>query len=774
MRALVAAAKRTSGLARATAPTGLVGRGVWHRAASGFRDLGISDELSGRLEALGIRDPTETQRVGIPSILTGKDVVLRAETGSGKTLTYLLPMLQTVQRMYQPQLDMLAAGATQRELLQAFQSGEVQGGPTVPSMSELVGDHQSEEGNEDELFDGSDGPGSSGETLGGGRVTGRPVGAATLVLVPTQELVHQVTQVIGDLAPAMAPLVRPAYSNKGVSRRDVCAIVVATPVALKDNVNHAQLQALKYLILDEADMLLSGTYLDMTQGYALAIFKQRVPERRPQTLFCAATLPSKGKRSVTAFLDRYYPEPGTLRVSTSGVHRPVSSLQRNTFVQLDAALPLTLEELESRSRLQDKVRQHAAEVQASLAAPRGAASGAEPAPVDADDAAEDAEAGAEAGEDTDDAGEGGSGGDRLAEVMAVRSAENHAETLAADRAQYQKRVDSLRRHALLEALLIPVRNATKSSAGDASGSSSGIGGSGAAGVEAARAPAAEQAAVPSAASPPAAAGKRRRHTAASSLLCSVPGAAENRKKGAAATLAAAAADAPPKPAAAAAGPLPISDADSEDAVLPLTLAAGTELRGRVQEAEVPPAGLPPTLVFFNSADKADGARKFLQHSLPGRVRVAALHNRLDDEDRSRIVAGFHSGHIHVLTCTDVASRGLDTRRVAHVIQAEFAQDAVSYLHRIGRTARAGEGGCVTNLVTRSSLALAQALVDAAAEGRPIDDAFSRRRSFRRAQKRAAVTAAEERVVMAALEREQAAAAAAGVAASAAAGAAVPA
>jgi superfamily II DNA/RNA helicase len=654
---------------------------------------------------------------------------------------------------------MLAGGATQRELLQAFQSGAVQGGPKVPSMSELVGEHQSEEGDENELFDASDGASGSGsEPLGGGRVTGRPVGAATLVLVPTQELVHQVTQVIGDLAPAMAPLVRPAYSNKGVSRRDVCAIVVATPVALKDNVNHAQLQALKYLILDEADMLLSGTYLDMTQGYALAIFKQRVPERRPQTVFCAATLPSKGKRSVTAFLDRYYPEPGTLRVSTSGVHRPVSSLQRNTFVQLDAALPLTLEELESRSRLQDKVRQHAAEVQASLAAPRGAVGGAGPAPDDVADA-EDAAVGSDAGSDADAAEEGSSGSDRLAEVMAVRSAENHAETLAADRAQYQKRVDSLRRHALLEALLIPVRNTTTSNAGDISTNSSG--GSGAAGVEAVRAPAAEQAAVASAVSPLTVTGKRRRHTAASSLLCSVPGAAENRKKGAAPVLVAAAADASPKAKAAAAGPLPIGDADSTDAVLPLTLASGTELRGRVQEAEVPPAGLPPTLVFFNSADKADGARKFLQHSLPGRVRVAALHNRLDDEDRARIVAGFHSGHIHVLACTDVASRGLDTRRVAHVIQAEFAQDAVSYLHRIGRTARAGEGGCVTNLITRGSLALAQALVHAAAEGRPIDDAFSRRRSFRREQKRAAVTAAEERVVMAALEREQAAAAVAG-------------
>ena len=84
----------------------------------------------------------------------------------------------------------------------------------------------------------------------------------------------------------------------------------------------------------------------------------------------------------------------------------------------------------------------------------------------------------------------------------------------------------------------------------------------------------------------------------------------------------------------------------------------------------------------------------------------------------------------VLVCTDAAARGLDVNGgVDHVVQADFAADAVSFLHRIGRTARAGASGSATSIVRPAEHALAKALRFAAETGVPIEDAFSRKRSF---------------------------------------------
>ena len=61
-----------------------------------FKELGISEELIQALEKQGVKEPTEVQTKTIPSILEKKDVIARAETGSGKTLTYLLPIFMNI------------------------------------------------------------------------------------------------------------------------------------------------------------------------------------------------------------------------------------------------------------------------------------------------------------------------------------------------------------------------------------------------------------------------------------------------------------------------------------------------------------------------------------------------------------------------------------------------------------------------------------------------------------------------------------------------------
>ncbi|KAK2976240.1 hypothetical protein RJ640_021951 [Escallonia rubra] len=68
------------------------------RTAASFYELGLSDEVMGALEEMGISVPTEIQSIGVPAVLGGKSVVLGSHTGSGKTLAYMLPLVQLLRR----------------------------------------------------------------------------------------------------------------------------------------------------------------------------------------------------------------------------------------------------------------------------------------------------------------------------------------------------------------------------------------------------------------------------------------------------------------------------------------------------------------------------------------------------------------------------------------------------------------------------------------------------------------------------------------------------
>ena len=73
----------------------------------------------------------------------------------------------------------------------------------------------------------------------------------------------------------------------------------------------------------------------------------------------------------------------------------------------------------------------------------------------------------------------------------------------------------------------------------------------------------------------------------------------------------------------------------------------------------------------------------------------------------------------VMVCTDSAARGLDIRGISHVIQAEFSMSAVDFLHRAGRTARAGAKGRMTSLYTEADAPLANAIRSAIDKGLPV-------------------------------------------------------
>ncbi|HCZ10808.1 MAG TPA: RNA helicase, partial [Nitrospiraceae bacterium] len=77
---------------------------------------------------------------------------------------------------------------------------------------------------------------------------------------------------------------------------------------------------------------------------------------------------------------------------------------------------------------------------------------------------------------------------------------------------------------------------------------------------------------------------------------------------------------------------------------------------------------------------------------------AAITGDIDQKKRMKVLSSFKDGTLPILIATDVASRGLHIDGVTHVINYDLPQNPEDYVHRIGRTARAGAGGRAINLV----------------------------------------------------------------------------
>lgn len=81
------------------------------------------------------------------------------------------------------------------------------------------------------------------------------------------------------------------------------------------------------------------------------------------------------------------------------------------------------------------------------------------------------------------------------------------------------------------------------------------------------------------------------------------------------------------------------------------------------------------------------------------IDAMAIHGGLSQAERKNVLDRFHQKHVFVLVCTDIAARGLDIPGVSHVYNYDIPDDSRQYIHRVGRTARAGEGGMVVNLIS---------------------------------------------------------------------------
>lgn len=121
-----------------------------------------------------------------------------------------------------------------------------------------------------------------------------------------------------------------------------------------------------------------------------------------------------------------------------------------------------------------------------------------------------------------------------------------------------------------------------------------------------------------------------------------------------------------------------------------------EVLARILQAE----GRERTIVFVKT--KRTAAR--LTDDLADRgFAVGSLHGDLGQGAREQALRAFHNGKIDVLVATDVAARGIDVPEVTHVVNYQSPEDDKIYLHRIGRTARAGASGTAVTFVDWESM-----------------------------------------------------------------------
>lgn len=107
-----------------------------------------------------------------------------------------------------------------------------------------------------------------------------------------------------------------------------------------------------------------------------------------------------------------------------------------------------------------------------------------------------------------------------------------------------------------------------------------------------------------------------------------------------------------------------------------------------------------TLVF---ARTKHGANKLVKQLAENHIYAAAIHGNKSQSQRTKALAEFKSGELHILVATDIAARGIDIDQLPCVVNFDLPQVAEDYVHRIGRTGRAGASGLAVSLVSADEI-----------------------------------------------------------------------
>ncbi|KAF2071376.1 hypothetical protein CYY_007316 [Polysphondylium violaceum] len=306
-----------------------------------FSRLGLVSPLVKALrQEFTISIPSSIQQLAIPEILKShKDVLFCSQTGTGKTLAYLLPIIQNLKKQdildYQDSLKDEQAKLKDKEIKKSMKNKELL--EDLESNKELDKQNEdNEQEEEEEDFDNiKEEEEEVNELTNKKELPGRP---KAIILLPTRELAHQVMKVAKKLShegrfsctavcsgAGDFPKLRKTYKNEAID------LLVTTPGTLNKLIKSKKIffGQLKYIVVDEADsMFTSGKGFNEELPSILEPIKYRLqhkdePGLKPiHGIVCSATLTDQLVNSINGLF------PNITKLSTKAIHKSVNSLEQ--------------------------------------------------------------------------------------------------------------------------------------------------------------------------------------------------------------------------------------------------------------------------------------------------------------------------------------------------------------------------------------------------------------------------------------------------------------
>lgn len=243
-----------------------------------FATLGLDEHILSGVDTLGFATPTPVQEQAIPLVLAGSDVIASAQTGTGKTAAFVLPVLQLVEPLSQD--------------VRKKRKQQEKGAP--PAQNKKAGGKRKKPAPQPKP---------------------RPFGPFALIITPTRELAQQIEDVATVVCEKTGQKAVVAMGGARLDRQIKklergCDVLVATPGRLLDLMEHGHvsLDSVRIFVLDEADRMLDMGFWPSVRKIVAALPKKR------QTLLFSATIPPSIKGTVDAMLH----EPVTVEIARIG------------------------------------------------------------------------------------------------------------------------------------------------------------------------------------------------------------------------------------------------------------------------------------------------------------------------------------------------------------------------------------------------------------------------------------------------------------------------
>ncbi len=259
-----------------------------------FSQLGLNEQILAGVNALGFSQPTPVQAQAIPLVLEGRDVIACAQTGTGKTAAFALPLLQRI--------DAHRAAAEQAARDAADEAAPADAPAPDAQPADKPARRRRRRGRKPRPQ----------RDLG----TGRPgVGPFGLIVTPTRELAQQIEKVVTsvcDITGQRSVIVMGgAKLERQIKRVEQgCDLLVATPGRLLDLMehNHVSLEQVEVFVLDEADRMLDMGFWPSVRRIVAALPRER------QTLLFSATIPPSIEGTVATMLQ----DPARVEIARVG------------------------------------------------------------------------------------------------------------------------------------------------------------------------------------------------------------------------------------------------------------------------------------------------------------------------------------------------------------------------------------------------------------------------------------------------------------------------